>query len=170
MVTLNVALTPIISVFNIASTPTNFTTATVSSANGDTFVITDPYNASNTVSTNYSYTVNGGTANPGLNFFTDPSAYSLSPLVSSVPAGDLGSYSGSGAYALGYASTSTFYSSGSPGISLFYGGDATLAGTATVTYTFSPVPTPASLGAGLVLMTLLAASIKLRRKACPPVC
>ncbi|HTW95298.1 MAG TPA: choice-of-anchor E domain-containing protein [Tepidisphaeraceae bacterium] len=172
-VALDVAITPIVSVFNISSSPVEFASATISSADGNTFVITDPY-SSNTVSTDYSYTVTDQTANagPGTTDFTDPTTVSLSTLTSAVPGADLVNYIGSGSYALGYSSTGTAYYTGTPGTPLFYGGDITMGGTATVTYTYSPLsspapaPVPAALGGGLVLMGLMATSTRFRRKPC----
>jgi len=66
---------------------------------------------------------------------------------------DFASYTGSGVLVFGTSGTGTYTGSGT---GLFFGGGADLSGTASVTYTYAPVPEPASLGlAGLGGLSLM---------------
>lgn len=170
-VSLNVAVTPIAEVLNFGS-PAAFTEAWVGTNPGSApnptagpdvpFTITDPYNGANTVSTDYSYNVGAGIANFGLNTFADPIPVSLATLISTVPSASFSNYTGAGTYSLAYT-TSTIASSQGSGTSLSFGGDRSLAGSATVTYTYAAaVPLPTSVMGGLVLIGAVLSARKLR--------
>jgi hypothetical protein len=169
-VSLNVAITPIVLVINIGSSSLPFANAWTGTNPADAptpqsgpdapFTVADPYG--NTISKDYSWEYGSGIANPGLNSFTDPNPISLSALVSSVPSGDFGNYIGLGQYLLSYTTTSDLTSQFSASLPLLVSSNYSLAGAATVTYTYSPavnsapVPLPASAASGLVLMGLMA--------------
>jgi hypothetical protein len=177
-VSLNIAITPITEVFNLSQAPQAFTeswtgtnlanapTPVTAPGTDNPFTVTDPYDNSNTVSTEYSWNHGSGVANPGVNTFTDPNPISLTDLVSVVPGADFGAYIGTGSFGLSYDSTQSTSSQGSGG-GLFFGSTFSLDGSATVTYTYETpangptVPVPASAVSGLVLMGAMAARKRL---------
>jgi hypothetical protein len=178
-VSLNVTVTPIVSVLNLsptaqpifsAATATN--PASVGSTGPDTpFTVVDPYDATNTVSTDYYYAITNQMTTAGqftVTNFSNPTASSLAALVSTVPGADFMNYVGSSTYDLLYTlPTETSTSSGSGGL-VGVGGTWEIDGTATVTYTYTPssvnappsVPLPAAATGGLALMGLIAARKK----------
>ena len=94
--------------------------------------------------------------------FADPSPVSLATLTSTVPSALFGAYTGTGTYGLAYTTSLTASYEGS-GNSLFFGGDRSLAGSATVTYTYAAaVPLPTSAMGGLVLIGAVLSMRKLR--------
>jgi len=81
---------------------------------------------------------------------------------------DFGLYEGVGNsnYQLAYGNGTYSGSSTAPGGTVFFGGDANSSGTASVVYTFSPAPEPASmalLGSGLLAVSGL--QLRRRRRA-----
>ncbi len=114
-------------------------------------VIGDAYD-NNTLTLNYEYLVEDGTAQAA-----QPNSYSVtdfggpqlavSPtLTTNIPTGDMSAYVGSGTASFGYTLTGSVNVGGSGGSTLAFGGDRILAGTATITYDYTPVPEPATLG------------------------
>jgi hypothetical protein len=151
-VTLSADLTPIVEVLNFTGAPAPFdyafeTTGTTNPVTNQVVftpspaTVTDPF--SNVQDINFvSLVQNGVAANPGVNQFPGtPVPFSLN---SSVPGADLSAFVGNGTTSFDYVADGSGNFGGSGG-SLFFGGDRTYAGTASVTYTYSEVPEPATL-------------------------
>jgi len=152
-VTLNADLTPVVEVLNYTGSSAPFTYAfeTTYDTNPVTnqvvftpspATVTDPY--SNVQDVDFvSLVQNGVAADQGINQFDGtPVLFSLD---STVPVGDLSSFVGSSDVSFDYAADGDGNYGGS-GAGLYFGGDRSYAGTATVTYTYDAVPEPTSLG------------------------
>lgn len=159
-VALSLEITPIAEVFNIGSSAETFTTAFTDTTAGGAGPVTwtDPYGQFGDA--NYSYTVPGGSASPGANDFPGPSVAGSS--TTTVPIADFPDYTGVGTYTLDYTVSGLINSGGSPGGDLFYGGDRSLDGSATITYNYTAVPEPASMALIMIGSTGLLAR---RRRA-----
>ncbi len=181
-VDLHLQVTPVVSVINVtssAATANAFSNSTGwnpinSIQDPGTYTPlkwTDPYG--NYGSTDYAYAVSNVTATSGLLFpgyylketdFDGP-VITPSDLTSLVPADQVSNYVGTGLYDVNYATGGTIHSgiqylSGGNGTSssVFGGGGPQYAGTATVTYDYTPEP------ATLVLLGLGGAATLIRRR------
>jgi hypothetical protein len=151
-VTLNADLTPIVEVLNFTGSAAPFvyafeTTYTTNPVTNQVVftpspaTVTDPYG--NVQDVNFVSLVEPGVApNPGLNQFDGtPVPFSQN---TSIPIPDLSELEGAGTAAFDYTTDGSGNYGGSGTGEIYFGGDRSYAGTATVTYTYTAVPEPAS--------------------------
>lgn len=162
---IDLILTPVVgdigySVYNIGSAPQTVAYAQVSDPNGT--LVNSALGLSASWSSSETLAQDNFTANPGLNTGSLPfSSFALTP--SSIVLGPAG-FTGTGTYDLTVNSSATAISSISAGPPLFVAWYDNVGGTLAVTYNYSAVPEPASMGKFAGLLALGALLLVVRKK------
>ena len=130
-----------VDIVNISGSPQSFTNATSSVP----INITAPSPGVPSLTASMSVSSGSLVSSPPLNEF--PGSVLNTTIPFDVLPADLGSYEGAGnnSYMLAYGAGNYMGSTGAPGGTVFFGGDANSLGTASVLYTFAPTPEPSTL-------------------------
>lgn len=150
------------SVYNLGSSPESFGFAAADfTPAGEGITVTGPAGASITYQP--SIYINGGVANPGSNDYGTVSSTFQDTVLPGISG-----YEAPGGGTLNFSVNSSALGtySGSPGFPLFYGASADAGGDVKVTYTYAPIPEPATYAAVLGAAALGLAIHRRRQIAC----